>query len=81
MKKYYAIQEIGGYVIGSEVPVDKAELWMTMYLKSPVELKIIPDTFAADLDLNKDGKLDEKDSKIASKVLNKIKEDNKKGRR
>jgi alpha-galactosidase/6-phospho-beta-glucosidase family protein len=35
--KYKAIQEIGGYRIGEEVPAEKAEAWMKMYRVSPVE--------------------------------------------
>ena len=34
---YKAIEEIGGYKIGDEVPVDKAETWLKMYAKPPVE--------------------------------------------
>ena len=34
---YKAIEEIGGYKIGEEVPADKAETWLKMYVKSPVE--------------------------------------------
>jgi len=36
-KMYKAIEEIGGYEIGDEVPVEKAMVWMQMYLVSPVE--------------------------------------------
>ena len=35
---YKAIEEIGGYQIGDEVPTEKAEAWAKMYKKSPVEL-------------------------------------------
>ncbi len=41
--KYIATKEIGGYQIGDEVPSEKAEVWMNMYLESPVE-KIEEDT-------------------------------------
>ena len=34
---YKAIQEIGGYKIGEEVPTDKAETWLKMYDVPPVE--------------------------------------------
>lgn len=34
---YKAIQEIGGYKIGEEVPKEKAELWLKMYSVPPVE--------------------------------------------
>ena len=34
---YKAIQEIGGYKIGEEVPTDKAEIWLKMYSVPPVE--------------------------------------------
>ena len=34
---YKAIQEIGGYKIGEEVPADKAEIWLKMYSVPPVE--------------------------------------------
>ena len=34
---YKAIQEIGGYKIGDEVPAEKAELWLSMYSVPPVE--------------------------------------------
>ena len=35
---YKAIQEIGGYEIGEEVPAEKAEVWLEMYKYAPVEL-------------------------------------------
>ena len=35
---YKAIQEIGGYKIGEEVPTDKAEAWLKRYSIPPVEL-------------------------------------------
>ena len=73
MKKYHAIQEIGDYKKGDEVPADKAEIWIKMYLKSPVKVSEVPDEPILVLDLNKDGKVDKDDSKIASKVMNKIK--------
>jgi len=69
MNKYFAIQEIGGYRIGDEVPEDKALLWKKMYSKSPVETKVVPDLFPKDYDLNKDGKLDEKDFELATKIV------------
>ncbi len=34
---YKAKEEIGGYKIGEEVPVEKALVWMKMYKTSPVE--------------------------------------------
>jgi len=34
---YKAIQEIGGYKIGDEVPVEKALVWQKMYVTSPVK--------------------------------------------
>ncbi len=34
---YKAIEEIGEYKIGEEVPVEKALIWMKMYKTSPVE--------------------------------------------
>lgn len=34
---YKAIQEIGGYQIGEEVPSDKAEVWLKMYSVAPVK--------------------------------------------
>ena len=34
---YKAIQEIGGYKVGEEVPADKAEIWLKMYSVPPVE--------------------------------------------
>ena len=34
---YKAIQEIGGYKIGEEVPAEKAEVWLKMYTVAPVE--------------------------------------------
>ena len=34
---YKAIQEIGGYKIGDEVPEVQAKVWMQMYAVSPVE--------------------------------------------
>lgn len=34
---YKAIEEIGGYKIGEEVPTEKALTWLKMYIKPPVE--------------------------------------------
>ncbi len=34
---YKAIEKIGGYKIGEEVPADKAETWLKMYKFAPVE--------------------------------------------
>jgi len=34
---YKAIQEIGGYKIGDEVPTEKALVWLNMYVVAPVE--------------------------------------------
>ena len=34
---YKAIRNIGGYKIGEEVPTDKAEIWLKMYLVPHVE--------------------------------------------
>ena len=34
---YKAIQEIGGYKVGDEVPTEKAETWLKMYSVHPVE--------------------------------------------
>lgn len=34
---YKAIREIGGYKVGAEVPEEKAEIWMQMYLIPQVE--------------------------------------------
>jgi len=34
---YKAIEEIGGYKIGDEVPAEKAEVWLKMYANPPVE--------------------------------------------
>ncbi len=34
---YKAIEKIGGYKVGDEVPKEKAEIWMKMYLISPVQ--------------------------------------------
>ena len=35
--KYEAIQEIGGFKVGDEVPKEKAEVWMEMYRVVPVK--------------------------------------------
>ncbi|MHA1168259.1 MAG: hypothetical protein ACTSRU_10595 [Candidatus Hodarchaeales archaeon] len=34
---YKAIQKIGGYKVGDEVPAEKAEVWLKMYSVAPVE--------------------------------------------
>ena len=34
---YKAIEKIGGYEIGEEVPEEQAIIWDNMYLKSPVQ--------------------------------------------
>ncbi|KKL54040.1 hypothetical protein LCGC14_2269410 [marine sediment metagenome] len=44
---YKAIQEIGGYKIGNEVPAEKAELWLSMYSVPPVE-KVAEDATGQD---------------------------------
>jgi hypothetical protein len=81
MRKYYAIQAIGDYKVGDEVPEEKALLWSKMYVKSPVEFKDFPEAFPKGFDLNNDGKLDDKDSTIASKIMNKVKDIKKKSKR
>jgi hypothetical protein len=35
---YKALIEIGGYNVGEEVPVEKAEIWAQMYKVSPVKM-------------------------------------------
>ena len=44
---YKAIENIGGYKVGDEVPEEKAIVWAKMYVKSPVE-KIVDDAPAAE---------------------------------
>ena len=39
-KMYKAIEKIGKYQIGDEVPTEQAEVWMKMYKVSPVELVV-----------------------------------------
>jgi hypothetical protein len=70
---------LGPYGPGMEVPADKAELWRKMYDISPVEwveestpkpITKPVEPIKNNLDLNNDGKVDAKDAKIASKVMN-----------
>lgn len=70
MIKYIANQEIGDYHIGQEVPEKVAKVWLEMYDIKPVDL--IDDKIDPKLDLNKDGKVDEKDKQIANNTASGI---------
>lgn len=71
------------YKKGTEVPTDKALLWNSMYVEAPCEEMKKEDIKQVEnkvnLDLNNDGKVDKKDGKIASKVMNAIRK--KKGKK
>jgi len=68
MIKFFANQDISTFKKGDEVPENIAKVWMEMYKHSPVDSKVLPDKFDKALDLNKDGKLDVEDQKIADKI-------------
>ena len=84
---YKAIKNIGGYRIGDTVPDAKANLWLKMYanpqvelvsvpvevkLPEPVEVKVPKPKVKVDMDLNNDGKEDEKDVRLAAKITRKL---------
>lgn len=73
MIKFFANQNISTFKKGDEVPEDIAKVWMEMYKESPVDSKVVPDKFDKSLDLNKDGKVDVEDQKIATKITNDLK--------
>jgi len=75
MSKYIAIQDIGQYSAGQEVPKSEAEVWIKMYKVSPVRLEdgLPISEKKEDFDLNNDGKVDKEDSSLAAKVLRKSK--------
>ena len=67
--KFIAKIDIGGFKKGEEVPEDKAKLWNGMYEVPPCEIASAEKEKELNLDLNGDGKFDEKDKSIAAKVL------------
>ena len=72
MKKYYAIQNVQEYKIGDEVPSSKGAIWIVMYDFPPVRVVEVPDPVVDSSDLNKDGRVDEKDVVIANKVISAV---------
>ena len=64
---YKAIEKIGGFQIGDEVPEDKAKLWMSMYKVSPVE-KVGEDVETKDSDGTTDD-TEGKDSENSDSML------------
>jgi hypothetical protein len=75
---YKAKISIGKYNKGDVVPDSIAVVWSQMYKESPVEFiddipKVLPkeEKKFEELDINRDGKVDVLDKKLASKVLNK----------
>lgn len=59
---YKAIQEIGGYKIGDEVPAEKAKLWLEMYSVPQVE-EVDGESQTSEPEETKESVPKEKDSK------------------
>ena len=69
---YITKVDIGGFHAGDIVPDEKAKIWAQMYDVNPtyfVEGKKEAPNPQANLDINKDGKFDKEDKKLAGKVL------------
>jgi hypothetical protein len=79
---YKAKIDIGGFRKGDIVPAEKALVWANMYLENPcefVEEQVqVKKEEPINHDLNKDGKVDSTDGKIASQILNDIKKNKRK---
>lgn len=88
MPKYQAIENIGNYKIGQEVPEEIAIVWMKMYLKSPVKIvedkpKVVVEEpifptkdlpkHKEEFDFNNDKIVDKKDVKLAARLMGKQK--------
>lgn len=72
---YKAIQEIGGYKVGDEVPAEKAITWLKMYAKPPVE-EIGEDGEVVSKEEKKSEPEEEKKSEPEDKPVEKDKESN-----